>query len=112
MLSYVPVIGRLRFSDYLRLFLAVTILIFEPILRFVFAIFTPLRYIVDWLRRFLVPKQFEAKLEQPHAPGEAHDKAEKILEGLNSTEEFARFWCVRELCTADVASCYLCGWKA
>ncbi|TPX58128.1 hypothetical protein PhCBS80983_g03358 [Powellomyces hirtus] len=100
MLSYIPVVGRLRVVDYLRLCIAVSILIFEPVLRFVFAIFTPLRYIVDWVRRALVSKD---KLEGPMIDEDgrpiiaqpAEDgigKAEKILEGLNSTEDFVRFW--------------------
>ncbi|TPX57558.1 hypothetical protein SpCBS45565_g08182 [Spizellomyces sp. 'palustris'] len=87
MLSYIPVLGRLRIQDYLRLFLAVTILITEPILRFVFAVFWPLRYIVDWIR-----KMFKQDKDASEEQKNGDEKAEKVFETLNSTEEFARFW--------------------
>ncbi|KAI9000219.1 Alpha/Beta hydrolase protein [Gaertneriomyces semiglobifer] len=92
MLSYIPVLGRLQFADYARLIFAVCVLIAEPIFRFIFAIFTPLRYVVDVLRRLIVPRSFEEKIEQPHEPGKPWPSHEKLMETFTSTEEFVRFW--------------------
>ncbi|KAI9106247.1 Alpha/Beta hydrolase protein [Phlyctochytrium arcticum] len=85
MLSHIPVLGRLGLLDYLRLFLAVTILVTEPIFRFIFAIFWPLRYIVDGIRRVLRRGRDEEKSGK-------EIPAEKVFQQLNSTEQFARFW--------------------
>ncbi|KAJ3184942.1 cholesterol esterase [Geranomyces variabilis] len=109
MLSYVPVLGRLRFSDYLRLTLGIIVLLAEPVFRFVFAIFTPLRYLVDLVRRIFVRENtlkggagpddlvLDANGKPVAAFGQSigNNKAEsipKILEGLGCTEDFVRFW--------------------
>jgi len=42
----IPILGRLSFNDYLRLFLAMTILMAETLLRLIYA-FTPLPWILD-----------------------------------------------------------------
>ncbi|KAI8822874.1 Alpha/Beta hydrolase protein [Fimicolochytrium jonesii] len=101
MLSSIPVIGRLRIADYLRLCIAVCVLVFEPILRFIFGIFWPLRYIVDGIRKVFPSTLLTGK---PHDEGvngvdgvngdgpEGIQQAEKILEGFSSSEEFVRFW--------------------
>ncbi|KAJ3006064.1 cholesterol esterase [Thoreauomyces humboldtii] len=105
MLSYIPVLGRLRPADYLRLFLGFLFLVTEPLLRFIFAIVTPLRHAVDWIRSYVGPALDVIHDEngQPIAESDDEDngeegkktaieKAERILEGLNSTEDFVRFW--------------------
>ena len=46
---YIPVLGRLTLLDYARLLIAFSILIIEPILRFIFAIL-PLQWLVDYIR--------------------------------------------------------------
>ncbi|KAJ1563071.1 cholesterol esterase [Cladochytrium tenue] len=50
---HIPILGRLTLADYTRLFFAVLFLITEPVLRFVFFVFPPLRWLADFVRRAL-----------------------------------------------------------
>ncbi|KAJ3312791.1 hypothetical protein HDV04_002756 [Boothiomyces sp. JEL0838] len=84
----IPILGRLNLSDYVRIVLAFTILIFEPILRIVFAIL-PLRWVVDnFVKR--ISGLFGPSQEE-HVTGKTKT-VEAVFNQLNSTEEFVNFW--------------------
>ncbi|KAJ3157099.1 cholesterol esterase [Geranomyces variabilis] len=98
MLSHVPILGRLRLADYVRLCIAVIVLIAEPILRFIFT-FPGAALLVDFARKLIVKKDTlkeggEHRLDADGRPlpEDGIAKAEKILEGLACTEDFVRFW--------------------
>ncbi len=90
--SEIPIVGRLRLRDYIRLCLAFLILVFEPLLRTVSRLL-PLRR----LQTFLTPTskslaKDEAESLQNIEERERLAKTESLFHGLKNTEDFADFW--------------------
>ena len=83
----IPVLGRLSFADYIRLVFAFSIMIFEPVLRVIFAVL-PLKWLVDYTRKRL--DSFGHK--QTATKFLTNKRTENELLKLSTTHEFATFW--------------------
>ena len=84
MALHIPVLGRLSLAAYMRVFLAYSFLIVEPMLRILFAIL-PLRFVADFVRNRV------ASLSTPTLD----DKVESNFLKLHSTQDFASHWYVQ-----------------
>ncbi len=80
-IMYVPILGRISFSAYLRLIFAYALLFFEVLFR-PFALILPIQRLADVITK-LAPRLV------------VHEtKKERDLMKMQSTEDFARYWYV------------------
>ena len=83
---------RLNLAGYIRVFLAYSFLIIEPILRILFAIL-PLRILADFARS-RVAAVFGPPLKDPNSPSNEKEITESKFLTLHSTEDFLNYWFV------------------
>jgi lysosomal acid lipase/cholesteryl ester hydrolase len=85
----IPILGRLSLSDYVRIVLAFSFLLVEPMLRILFAVL-PLRWVSDKIR-----KQLESMIgphREPDSNSNLSTKQEQLFLNMRSTEDFANYW--------------------
>ena len=94
-MATIPVIGRLSFFDYFRLIFAFGVLFLEALFRVIFAIFPPLRWIVDGIKSIVDNVREQSQQARRGSYKKDDSKAytvEEDLLRLLDTEDFARYW--------------------
>jgi hypothetical protein len=95
MLYYIPILGRLSLQAYTRLFIAFLVLLLEPILRFVFFVFPPLKWLLESVRTRIYKFYKLDDVSSPHfkttEEKEASLHLETMVKDLSTTEDFIRY---------------------
>jgi hypothetical protein len=88
----VPFLGRLSLAEYVRLFFALALITIEPLLRVLFALVPPLKWVVD-----RACTRIKIYYQKPGLVKSISNEVKPLLDidgmtEVHTTEDFIRFW--------------------